>query len=129
MRNPTFSGEELTNLSQWLKVFSEPNRLFLFEKIMNGVQCNCELVDALQLAPNLISHHLSVLKEAGFINAERDPEDGRWIYYSINIEVVDELKRVILAFFDSNRVQPRGSHCGPHVTEEQRQSLLRMTKK
>jgi len=124
-----FSDEDLSNLSQWLRIFSEPNRLFLFEKIMSGVQCNCELGDALQLAPNLISHHLSVLKEAGLINAERDPEDGRWIYYSINVEVVNKIKNLFYEFFDSNRVKPRGSSCGPHVTEEQRQSLMRMLKK
>jgi len=57
-----FSCEELTTFSRWLKVICEPNRLLLLEKIIEGVQCNCELGDALQMAPNLISHHLSVLR-------------------------------------------------------------------
>jgi ArsR family transcriptional regulator len=53
-----FSNEELANFAQRLKVICEPNRLLLLEKIIEGVQCNCELGDALQMAPNLISHHL-----------------------------------------------------------------------
>ena len=36
------------------------------------------------MAPNLISHHLSVLREIGLVNAERDRVDSRWVYYSVN---------------------------------------------
>ena len=128
MEKPDFSNEQLTELGRWLKVISEPNRLLLLEKIIQGVQCNCELGDALQMAPNLISHHLSVLREAGLIEAERDPVDGRWVYYSININTMEELRTLIGDFFDTNRIQPRRFTCGPKSTEEQRLSVLRMIK-
>lgn len=128
MDNLIFSNEELEKLAQWLKVLSEPNRLLLLEKIIEGVQCNCELGDSLQMAPNLISHHLSVLREVGLVEAERDPVDARWIYYSINTEVMKELKRSLGNFLDSSRVQPRKFTCGPQTTEEQRLSILRLAK-
>lgn len=35
---------------------------------MEGVQCNCELGDKQQMAPNLISHHLSKLRAVGLVN-------------------------------------------------------------
>lgn len=129
MDKQRFTNETLAELSRWMKIIGEPNRLMLLEKIIQGVQCNCELGDALQISPNLISHHLSVLKEAGLIEAERDPIDGRWIYYTINNKTIQELRSLLNGFFDVGRIQPRGTACGPQITEDQRESLLRMTKK
>ena len=48
----------------------------IFHLLMEGVQCNCELGDGLQMAPNLISHHLRVLREAGLVDVERDIQDA-----------------------------------------------------
>ena len=129
MDKQRFTNETLVELGRWMKIIGEPNRLMLLEKIIQGVQCNCELGDALQVSPNLISHHLSVLKEAGLIEAERDPIDGRWIYYTINNKTVQELSSLLNDFLDVERIQPRGTACGPQITDDQRESLLRMTKK
>jgi ArsR family transcriptional regulator len=128
MDNLEFSENQLSELTQGLSVISEPNRLLLLEKIIEGVQCNCELGDALQMAPNLISHHLGVLREAGLIEAERDPVDGRWVYYSVKTQAMENLKLLLSNFFDSQRIQPRRLTCGPKATEDQRQSILRMPK-
>ncbi|MHB8086992.1 MAG: ArsR/SmtB family transcription factor [Anaerolineaceae bacterium] len=128
MEKPVVSNDQIIELGHWLKVICEPNRLLLLEKIIQGVQCNCELGDALQMAPNLISHHLSVLREVGLIETERDPMDGRWVYYSVNPNAMEELRSLFGDFFDTSRVQPRKLTCGPMATEEQRLSALRMTK-
>ena len=125
MTKQQFSNEDLIRLGSWLKIISEPKRLLLLEKIIQGVQCNCELGDALEMAPNLISHHLSILREAGLIETERDQTDGRWIYYSINQEVLLELQATLSDFFDIERIQPRQLTCGPRLNEEQKMSLLR----
>jgi ArsR family transcriptional regulator len=123
-----YSNDELADFARWLKVICEPNRLLLLEKIIEGVQCNCEIGEALQMAPNLISHHLSVLREAGLIETERDPVDGRWVYYSINPKAMDELRSLFGDFFDTERIQPRRLTCGPQAIEEQRLSLLDLSK-
>jgi ArsR family transcriptional regulator len=127
MNAKTFSSDDLIKSTQWLKIIAEPNRLILLEKIIEGIHCNCQLGQALQMAPNLISHHLSVLREAGLITAERDPVDNRWVYYAINPIMMDNLQAFFAEFFNKDRIQPRGAACGPQITEEQRQSLLRMT--
>ena len=62
---------DLQTLADRLKVLAEPKRLLILHLLMEGVQCNCELGDALQMAPNLISHHLSVLRQAGLVDVER----------------------------------------------------------
>jgi ArsR family transcriptional regulator len=103
-------------LADRLKVLAEPKRLLIFNLLMQGVQCNCELGDALQMAPNLISHHLSKLRQAGLVNVERDAIDARWVYYSINRAVLAELNAALGVFFDPARVQPRRPACGPQGT-------------
>ena len=96
-----------------LKVLAEPKRLLILHLLMEGVQCNCELGDALEMAPNLISHHLSVLRQAGLVEIERDAVDARWVYYSINRAALDTLNIAFGSFFDPERIKPRRPTCGP----------------
>jgi ArsR family transcriptional regulator len=104
---------DLVRMAKWLKVLAEPNRLLIFHLLMEGVQCNCELGDGLQIAPNLISHHLRVLREAGLVDVERDSQDARWMYYSVNRRALEELNREFGSFFDPVRIKPRRLTCGP----------------
>ena len=100
----------------WLKVLAEPRRLQIFDLLIQGVQCNCELGEQLQLAPNLISHHLSVLRQAGLVDMERDQVDGRWVYYSVNLAALQALNATFGAFFNPTRMQQRQPTCGPQST-------------
>ena len=109
------SPVNLETLAERLKVLAEPKRLLILEMILQGMQCNCELGDALKMAPNLISHHLSKLRKVGLVNAERDPFDSRWVYYSINRVALEELNTTFGAFFNPERIQPRRLTCGPQT--------------
>lgn len=104
---------DLTEVSQWLKVLCEPNRLMLLDAIISGVQCNCDLGESLGMAPNLISHHLSVMREAGLIDSERDQTDARWIYYTVNPKALESIQRLLSAFLDPTRIQPLSNSCRP----------------
>jgi ArsR family transcriptional regulator len=107
-----------TELANILKVLSDPSRLAIFDLLMQGVQCNCELGDQLKMPMNLISHHLKVLRDAGLVNTERDETDARWIYYSVNQKTIEHLRRQLDTFLDPQRVQPRQPACGPRVIPE-----------
>lgn len=109
------SPVNLETLSERLKVLAEPKRLLILEMIIQGMQCNCELGDALQMAPNLISHHLNKLRKVGLVDVERDAVDSRWVYYSVNRTALNELNSVFGAFFDPERIQPRRLTCGPQT--------------
>ena len=113
MKGITQPPTNLQALADRLKVLAEPKRLLILHLLMEGVQCNCELGDALQMAPNLISHHLSVLRQAGLVDVERDAVDARWIYYSINQAALKELNEMFGVFFDPDRIKPRRPTCGP----------------
>ena len=103
----------LQTLADRLKVLAEPKRLLILHLLIEGVQCNCELGEELDMPPNLISHHLRVLREAGLVDVERDALDARWIYYSVNREALGELNEVFGLFFDPGRIKPRRPTCGP----------------
>jgi len=98
-------------LAQRLKILADPTRLRIFNLLMEGTRCNCELGGSLGLAPNLISHHLSVLRQANLVDAERDPVDARWVYYSVNEDALDQLRSALEIFFDPARIQPRQPQC------------------
>ncbi len=107
---PAFRAERFT---RWLKALGEPNRLRIVDLLMQGEQCNCEMGAALGMAANLISHHLRVLQTVGLIDARRDPEDARWIHYTMNQVALHQLNDTFAAFFDPARIQPRHPSCPP----------------
>ena len=123
MNNNSEQSAKINDIAGILKILSEPNRLRILEKIMEGIHCNCDLGSALQIAPNLISHHLSVLRTAGLIETERDPLDARWIYYSINPKKMEELRVFFKDFFNSDRIMPRRMTCGPSLVQKQSTGL------
>jgi ArsR family transcriptional regulator, arsenate/arsenite/antimonite-responsive transcriptional repressor len=104
---------DVQKLAQWLKVLAEPRRLLILNLLMQGIQCNCEIGDHLQMPPNLISHHMKVLRKAGLVEIERDALDSRWIYYSVNTQALEVLNQAFGNFFNPERIQPRLSTCGP----------------
>ena len=108
---------DFDRLSAWLNVLAEPNRLRIYHLLMEGVQCNCELGHALHMSPNLISHHMSKLRSAGLVEMERDPQDARWVYYSVNRAALRELNLAFGRFFDPARIQERVPFCGPQAMD------------
>lgn len=101
------------DLSTWLKALAEPNRLRIVDLLMQGEQCNCDMGEKLNMAPNLVSHHLRVLQEVGLIVTQRDLDDARWIHYSINQDTLAALNQVLSTFFSPARIQPQQTSCAP----------------
>lgn len=93
-------------LAAALKILADPNRLRILDRLLTGTQCNCDLGERLDMAPNLISHHLGILKRSGLVRAEKDPDDARWIRYTVNREAVEALKVSLCAFLESEE-RPR----------------------
>ncbi len=109
---------DFANLSHVLKALAEPNRLRIFDLLRQGTYCNCELGEALQLAPNLISHHLRVLREAGLVDVERASHDARWIFYSVSRERLESLSTTLRAFLDPGHIGLRQPSCGTLIAAE-----------
>jgi ArsR family transcriptional regulator, arsenate/arsenite/antimonite-responsive transcriptional repressor len=61
---------------------SDPLRLQIVELLQQQELCVCELCDRLSVPQSKLSFHLKTLKEAGLV---RSRQEGRWIYYSLNL--------------------------------------------
>ena len=68
---------------------SDETRLRIIACLKDGEQCVCDLTDAFQTGQSRLSFHLKVLKEAGLVT---DRPEGRWIYYALNEETLDQLQ-------------------------------------
>ena len=113
MTEAVISPTDMKFLLQQLKALANPKRLQILHLLMEGIHCNCELGEALDMPPNLISHHMSILRNIGLVDVERDAVDARWIYFSVNQASLAELNQAFGAFFDADRIQPRRPSCGP----------------
>ncbi len=59
---------------------SDENRVRALAAIGEGELCVCQLIELLQLAPSTVSKHMSILRQAGLVDARKD---GRWMYYRL----------------------------------------------
>jgi DNA-binding transcriptional ArsR family regulator len=51
-----------------------------------------EIYVKLRLEQSVASQHLAILRKAGFVKTDRD---GKFIYYSVNAERLDELNKFV----------------------------------
>lgn len=67
------------------KALGDETRLRLVNLFLQTVEdlCVCEMVDALGLPQYQISKHLTILKNAGLLQATRQ---GTWVYYRLDRE-------------------------------------------
>jgi ArsR family transcriptional regulator len=79
----------------WAKRFralGDPTRVRIVEYIASddcAQVCACHLPEALGISQPTLSHHMKKLVEAGLLNRT---QRGRWADYSINREVLDQLR-------------------------------------
>jgi len=62
------------------RAFSDPIRLRILHLLLAGEICVCDLVDILKVPQPTASRHLSYLRKAGLVAAEKR---GLWMYYSL----------------------------------------------
>jgi ArsR family transcriptional regulator len=77
------------------KALSDQNRLQILKMLEIRPLCVCEITELLQLATSTVSKHLSILRDAGFIE---DYKDGKWVYYKLVTSPTDYKIKQILAF-------------------------------
>ena len=73
------SESQAVDLAAAFKVLADPARLRLLSMIASTDEaCACDLVEPLGKAQPTVSHHLSVLTEAGLLEREKR---GKWAWY------------------------------------------------
>ena len=93
---------DLSRAARAFHALSDRTRLELVQCLMGGERCVCELQEGLGAAQSRLSFHLKTLKDAGLVT---DRREGRWVYYSLDLEALGDLASLL------SEVKSRGAEC------------------
>jgi ArsR family transcriptional regulator len=75
-----------------LQAAADPTRLAILRQLSaEGAVCACDFTSCCDVAQPTVSHHLKVLRDAGWIEGERR---GTWIFYSLRPTAVDRFREL-----------------------------------
>ncbi|AUC62435.1 ArsR family transcriptional regulator [Cyanobacterium sp. HL-69] len=87
--------EEKTNIKKGFHALSDSIRIEVLNLLRNQELCVCELLEVLNISQSKLSFHLKTLKEAGLV---RTRQEGRWVYYSLNLSQMVILEQYLADF-------------------------------
>jgi ArsR family transcriptional regulator len=67
-------------LAEAFGALADPTRVRVLVMLEAGRRCVCDLQEEIGIAPNLLSYHLRILRDAGLVTAARR---GRWVDYEL----------------------------------------------
>ena len=84
------------------KALSDPTRRAILDLLKDGAKTAGEIGAHFDMTGATVSHHLSVLKEAGLVSDDRR---GKFIYYELNLSVLDEITGWVAGLKGENRYE------------------------
>ena len=88
---------------------AEPTRLRLVDLLRGGERCVCELTEAMDTGQSRLSFHLKALRDAGIVH---DRREGRWVYYRLNQDRVEEVAAVLTDCCTPSKPWLKAGCCG-----------------
>lgn len=89
---------------QRMKALGDPVRWGVMEILSHGERCVCDLESRVGIAQSRLSYHLGILRDAGLIT---DRRSGRWVYYSLDTEAVEETAAPLVGLVGTWRAEGR----------------------
>ena len=89
------------------RALSDPLRIQIIELLRSKELCVCELCEELEVSQSKLSFHLKNLKEASLI---RSRQQGRWMYYSLNLAQFTALEQYLAEYVRLDEIVP-GKSC------------------
>ncbi len=85
---------------------ADPTRLAILRQLAGADEvCACDLTACCEVAQPTVSHHLKVLREAGWVTSERQ---ASWVHYRIRPEAVERF-RALAGELAGGLASPRAS--------------------
>ncbi|MEC4892085.1 MAG: metalloregulator ArsR/SmtB family transcription factor [Oscillatoria sp. PMC 1051.18] len=103
----TISVTDTTLILAGFRALSDPIRFQVVELLKSGEMCVCDLCEEIGVSQSKLSFHLKTLKEASLV---RPRQEGRWIYYSLNLPQFVALEQ-FLAEYRRNVVMLPAKYC------------------
>lgn len=104
----TTSIQPNTRIAELFHALSDATRIEVVALLQGGEKCVCDLMSELDLAQSRLSWHLKTLSDAGIISGRRD---GRWVYYSVNTQIIAEAGELLGALKPRRRLNVRSTCC------------------
>ncbi len=96
---PTGSNN-VSRAAELFHALSDEIRLNVVQLLIGGERCVCDLMADLDLAQSRLSWHLKTLSDAGIITGRRE---GRWNYYSLNVDALQEAESILAGLRHKSR--------------------------
>ena len=77
------------------KALNDPTRREILEMLQHKDLSAGEIAEKFNMSWPSISHHLDLLKQAKLVSSRKE---GQYVYYSINITVMDEIMKWLMQF-------------------------------
>jgi len=76
------------------KALADTNRLMIVDMLSCGELCACKILEKFHITQPTLSHHMKILCDCGLVNGRKE---GKWMYYSLNSEKVQDFKNFLCA--------------------------------
>ncbi len=83
-----------SRMAELCHALSDPTRLHIMHLLRQGRRCVCDLTDTMDAAQSRLSFHLKTLRDAGLVS---DRREGRWVYYEIRPDALEEVAAALAA--------------------------------
>ena len=75
-----------------LQALADPTRFAIVKQLStDGEVCACDFTSCCDVAQPTVSHHLKVLREAGWVTSERR---SSWVWYRLRPEAVERFRQI-----------------------------------
>lgn len=91
---------------QIFKAIGDPHRLQILMLLLENELSAGEILQALDVVQSTLSHHMKSLVDAGVVTASRH---GKWTYYSLNTEILEETVSYLNQFTAGTKVRAQFS--------------------
>jgi ArsR family transcriptional regulator len=98
--------QDPTQIWAGFRALSDPLRIQIIELLSSQELCVCELCEQLEVSQSKLSFHLKNLKEANLI---RSRQQGRWMYYSLNLAQFVALEQYLAEYRRLDDILPARS--------------------
>jgi ArsR family transcriptional regulator len=79
-----------------LKAISDPKRLKIVDMLSCRELCACDIREKFNITQPTLSHDMKQLCNAGVVTCRKE---GKWIYYSLNKQILDQFYRALGELF------------------------------
>lgn len=105
---------DLAQVTRLFQALSDETRLRIVQTLIGGERCVCDLQEGVGSYQSRLSFHLRKLRDAGLVS---DRKEGRWVYYALRPEALDQVRSFLGEVPTAERSEPdwtapRGGCCG-----------------